>query len=121
MSQYYIYYDYGITTAMTGPGIGMATMDNVISNLNESHNDIPQVLNIYPNPARNKIIISSAVLEDEYSIFIYDIYCRLIDDQSTFYKAKELKLDVSDLPPGVYMVVVKGKNQITAQGKFVKQ
>ena len=79
------------------------------------------VLDIYPNPVKNQITLSSAALNNRSTIIIHDILGCVLDEQNISINSQETVLDVSTFPPGVYMVVVKGENQLRAQGKFVKQ
>ena len=81
--------------------------------------------NIYPNPVKDEIIISSEEMIEEISI--YDVYGRL-QVAVTLSRQGEVTVDVSDLSKGVYFVKVKmrgdgvmefGSNEIVK--RIVKQ
>jgi hypothetical protein len=64
-------------------------------------------INIYPNPAANRITVSGKTLNGEMDVSIYDILGQLVLQKTI--KIKE-ELDISSLVKGAYMVRVLGKN-----------
>lgn len=73
-------------------------------------------INLYPNPAREKIRISG--IDNTTSLSIYSAAGKLMYmDNSTSSKAE---IDVSGLPPGLYMIKFKTDQQIVVKRFFVE-
>ncbi len=76
-------------------------------------------LSIIPNPALNTITLEG--LEDEiYSIHLIDATGKKIKDEAPHHSRKPM-VDISQLLPGVYFVMVVSKNGDTYTGTFVKR
>jgi hypothetical protein len=75
-----------------------------------SHENIS--FNIYPNPASSELNISSTNKIE--NVEVYNLTGMLLSSSS------KTKIDISELPQGVYFVKVFSENGVTAQ-KFVKQ
>ena len=65
-------------------------------------------LGLYPNPSKNEINISELESQSCEEIMIFDMTGRL---KKCF--ANDVKLDISDLPNGLYMIRV-----VTEEGKI---
>ena len=73
-------------------------------------------LKIYPVPASSEIIVEAPNLK---KIKIFDVQGRLMKKVSCS-DSSSIKIDVSDLPSGTYLVEVKNAKCKKLQGKFVK-
>ena len=80
-------------------------LENNISDLNNK-------LNIYPNPAKNFVQIST---ENNDIIYIYDIRAKLVK-QINNTNSRNIRIDISNLENGIYFV--KTSNRIA---KFIKK
>jgi hypothetical protein len=91
----------GIVNELTGPAIN--TTHHIIESIPItviSTNDNP--LKVYPNPARDYIIIS-AESAGEQNLLITDLNGRLVKELSSLqFKESNGKIDISDLQPGIY-------------------
>ncbi len=78
-------------------------------------------LKIFPNPSSNIITFASNEFSnDQCELKIYDLYGRLVKQQ-TFLNAKsQIKTDVSIFTPGVYFVEIN-QNDKVLRGKFLKE
>ncbi len=79
---------------------------------------------IWPNPAGNKISIKVSGQRSTVGsqfIEVRDIYGRAISSSPfhPFPTSKEITLDVSGYPPGLYIITLTGDRQETLSGKFV--
>lgn len=75
-------------------------------------------LNIYPNPARGSFTIKTK--EDINNISLYDAYgikVAIFDSNNT----NEISCDISDLNEGLYIALVKSKNQIVTTKILVQK
>ncbi|MFY9152513.1 MAG: autotransporter-associated beta strand repeat-containing protein [Prolixibacteraceae bacterium] len=84
-------------------------------------------LKIFPNPATDKIAVSSgssdlAGFGEELLIQCFDNQGRLIRGQSvsTATNLLNTEFDIQDLKPGIYQIIISG-NQKTISGSFVRQ
>ena len=81
---------------------------------------------VSPNPAKNQIIISykNPLIQTESigirPISIYNILGECVIKTSSKPQASNPQIDVSDLPAGVYFVVINSGNEIK-RGMFVKE
>jgi len=82
--------------------------------------DNKQIMDIYPNPFNNEITISGTSIVNTVYIEIYDILGKLVFDQS--YKATEIKIDLTEIESGTYILKIKdGNGSIIRADKVVKQ
>lgn len=65
-------------------------------------------LNIYPNPARETLFIDAAN-NSEFKIDLFSIVGQKMD-VNTVMEANKLKIELADLPRGVYIVKISGNN-----------
>lgn len=79
--------------------------------------ETPEILaiSIYPNPASD--VINFNVRENQYTISIYNQLGNLV--KSVESKSEEYKLDVSDLPTGIYFTKIKTINKEFATKKII--
>lgn len=80
-----------------------------VGNLAVSTNDaLPY--SYYPNPTENVINIttSESVIE---KVVLYDLYGHLVHQWQDIGNSKEISLDMGEIAPGVYLVVVSGEGR----------
>tara|TARA_B110000305_G_C19382882_1_gene610585 strand:- start:1228 stop:1578 length:351 start_codon:yes stop_codon:yes gene_type:complete len=75
----------------------------------------PDIINIYPNPANDKIYISN-LTEENTSIKIYDIKGTLVFENRISNKKY---LNVSSLAKGIYQIKFEGK-EVNETRKLIK-
>jgi hypothetical protein len=70
-----------------------------------------------PNPASNKILISS---EDEFnSVSVFDISGKLLKRMANPQR-KEMQINISDLSPGLYLISLETEDELLTE-RFIKQ
>jgi hypothetical protein len=74
-------------------------------------------ITLYPNPAHNKLLVSSDGLLLE--IEVYDVYGRIMNPPRQSSN-QQIELDISNLASGIYFVKVMDKQGRIRSGKFVK-
>ena len=84
-------------------GLGGHTLDveghEIVNNLD---------INIYPNPANEYFFINFTNLESRtFHISIYDIVGKLIKETYSQHQGSELKINIRDIPKGVYFLTIK--------------
>jgi len=77
--------------------------------------DISSSVQVYPNPAQNELTIENGELRME-NVAIFDICGKLLNNYQLSNGNSQLKIDVSYLASGIYLVKVK-----TAQGETIKK
>ncbi len=109
-------------TGMSGNCTGSAISTISVSpctGVQEIASVMPNVVNVYPNPAENYIEVYNTVTTDKVNINIYDVTGKLITTKETNYY-KEL-IDMSKFAKGLYFVeIMKGDNRIY-RTKIIKQ
>jgi hypothetical protein len=108
----YLYNSYQLIGATT-----RQMLLNVNSILSVDDNEINNKINLYPNPAINKLDIKSSEINIEI-IKIYDAIQKEIYSKS--FNKSEIQLDISFLENGLYFMVFETKKG-KAVKKFVKQ
>jgi hypothetical protein len=73
-------------------------------------------LSIYPNPAKDRIYISSNTAIDK--ILVYNIFGQMMYKSSK--KDNSIIVDISNFAKGIYLVKVFSKNEITTK-KIIKK
>jgi hypothetical protein len=73
-------------------------------------------VNIYPNPARDKIYFDA--LKGKNNVQLFAVSGQLVLEK---YVTNQEAVDVSSLQPGLYFVQLKDENNNTAVHKFVKE
>jgi len=65
-------------------------------------------INIYPNPANEYFFINFTNLESKtFHVSIYDIVGKLIKETYSQHQGSELKINIRDIPKGVYFLTIK--------------
>ena len=87
-------------------------------NVEESiHSETNNALKIYPNPTRDKVSVSWEK-DEQVTIKVYGISGALFVNQEI--RGAQTQLDISQLPAGVYIVAVRGK-QTNQTVKLIKE
>ena len=76
-------------------------------------------MELFPNPASDRINCRLSVVDCRYSIFIYDMFGRKQEEIQIPKGQKEIQIDVSDYPQGIYIAVLRSEREILAREKFV--
>lgn len=76
-------------------------------------------IEIYPNPASNEVNIRSSLFGPRSSVFIYDMFGRLMDEIMVPQDQEESLVDVSGYPEGIYIAVLRNDSGIIGRRKFV--
>ena len=81
------------------------TLNVVLSSLDEVEaNDIK--VNVYPNPANSYTVLEVQGLKEETSVYLFDIQGRKIKEYSMKAGQEILRIDLGDLPKGVYTITI---------------
>ena len=84
--------------------------------------DIDEVNNykfhIYPSPSRDIITVEVGVIDESSFIKIYNTTGKLL--KTLKVQENKTKIDVSPLPPGIYIVKYNGQN-IDLKASFIKE
>jgi uncharacterized repeat protein (TIGR03803 family) len=105
---------YGMTWEGGTNGLGTIFKYSIPAGVDE--NDMLKFLNIYPNPATNKInIVNTGNLQKETIVSIFNIQGEQVFS-NTFTNQNSMDIDVSSLAKGVYMVKIQ-----TEKGFAVKK
>jgi len=80
-------------------------------------------IEIYPNPAEEELRFDLRIANYDLRIEIclYDIFGREVKKLPLIQGQTGLRMDVSDLTPGLYVAVVKSDNRIITRKKLVKR
>ncbi len=79
--------------------------------------DIPQDFHIYPNPAKNRIIIETTMFIPD-SIIIHDITGKEITNIFEILGDNTFKVDLSDVSKGMYVATLYARSKVVSK-KFV--
>lgn len=78
-------------------------------------------LKIFPNPSSNSITFASNEFSnDQCELKIYDLYGRIVKQQTFFNAKSQIKTDVSIFTSGIYFVEIN-QNDKVLRGKFLKE
>ena len=81
------------------------TLNVVLSSLDEVEaNDIK--VNVYPNPANSYTVLEVQGLKEETPVYLFDIQGRKLKEYIMNIGQETLRIDVSDLPKGVYTITI---------------
>lgn len=97
--------------------------DTMPSNIAATGNPSPVQLNIYPNPARTAVFVTiPANVSGKPEIAVYDLSGRLIMPRADILQrsGNEIKVDVSMLPQGMYLLKLQASGQ-AQYGKLMVQ
>lgn len=104
-------------TAQPLDGCGAQVPSRVSQTQNYDSLNFSSDLTIYPNPVDNFLNIYTVLAVKEY--YIYDILGNLIYKQKKQFK--EEVIDVSQLPQGIYIFLIKTEDNIEHYKKFIKK
>lgn len=106
-----------ILTNLDGNQIYYTSENLSVSNINQQNN----IFKIYPNPVENFLSING--IKDENIILdIYDLTRKKLIGTKTSTVNNKLKINVSQLVKGFYLIQLKDKNgQLILRDKFLKQ
>jgi len=74
---------------------------------------------IYPNPASDQIHVPCSMFNVPCSILIYDLYGRKIESIKIPEEQKEIEINVSSYPHGIYIAVLRDATGIIGRRKFI--
>lgn len=73
--------------------------------------NLEELISVYPNPANKKIYIRAEGLNGTYQFKVVDIIGRSHKQSILNFSSKlEASIEISQLPEGIYMVIVEGQN-----------
>ncbi len=75
---------------------------------------------VYPNPAKNKLILTSTNKEGKLKIRIFNIEGRLLDTQNLELE-NQTSIDISGLMNGTYFLNIENENGNSEVKKFLKE
>lgn len=78
---------------------------NTVTNIDES-NFIESPLSLFPNPANDKVYLTTAIANENTKVEIYDFSGRLLKTFSAFTSANIEEINISDFKLGIYLVAV---------------
>ncbi len=99
-----------------------ATGDRDLNDVKEKSKATSFFSNIYPNPAVSKVsVVFSTNTKQDYEVKVYSVFGKELISEAgtTIHGLNKLKLNISDLPAGTYMVNITVDNS-TKTHKFVK-
>ncbi|MFV0501473.1 MAG: DUF4465 domain-containing protein [Bacteroidales bacterium] len=99
-----------------GDSLSFSTLASSYINL---INDKPISFNVYPNPAKNYINISTKHIEDKYSIILYNIQGKEIL-RKEFNSVNDNIVDISNLSKGVYLVQIISNNRLSMKKLIIE-
>lgn len=87
-----------------------------------SKGDLEANFNLQPNPTSSYCIIKEAGKSEtnddiEYNIVIYNSYCSIVKTISTI---KNKSIDFSDLPVGMYQILIKSNKELVGVERLIK-
>jgi hypothetical protein len=113
---------FGGTTLMPYSRTDMfLTKLNQLSGIKTIADKSPKAIYVYPNPATGSFIIDmSQVAEQKAEINIYNSLGQLIDKR-TLKAPSKITIELPDQEKGIYIVEVKGENDLAYRGKLIVQ
>lgn len=75
---------------------------------------------IFPNPASNRITISSQFSDEKVMVTIFTADGRLVQQQAVLLEGGNFKLNVSELANGLYYLILEAK-ELSQTAKLIKQ
>jgi len=104
--------------------LGCEQADYCWVGMKEEHSlPVSAEIEVFPNPAENEMNFNLRVTEQNVrlDLCLYDIFGREVKKLPLSQGQTGLRMDVSDLAPGLYVAVVKSDNRIIARKKLVKR
>ncbi len=72
-----------------------------------------QKLKVFPNPAKEEVrLVLGSELDQEGSMSVFDLQGRLVYQENIRNSATELRLDISQLPSGLYQGLVRSEDSV---------
>lgn len=105
---------FGLFVALSGPGILVPLPESGPSSVLSLN---APSLDVYPNPAINEITISGNQ-ENISDIIIYDAVGQVVN--TSLYQRQSNTINIQNLPPGVYYILLNQGDTVTAQSRFIK-
>ena len=78
-------------------------------------------LSLFPNPARNQVILVNKDRLEMEEMEIYDLHGRLVKRVSLLQMANEKTIDISNLQAAAYMVMIKSKDNNVIVKRLLKE
>lgn len=79
----------------------------------------PIVVTLYPNPAKESVILEYTGMEDKSNVTLFDLTGRSLYTESLEGGNGKKTLLLSNYPSGIYLVVVHTDEGVVAQRKLV--
>jgi hypothetical protein len=88
-----------------------------------SVNDVSaqDALTVYPNPSKEFVDVTLADAMITGVLNIYDIQGRLVKSDELKNSVSTVRINVSEMPSGNYMIILTDQNGLSHQGRFVKE
>lgn len=105
-------------------GNGCSNSDSIVMNVNDCTglNATPLMLanmQVYPNPAKDQVIVKNAMNENKLSIVITDAAGRVVMRQAI--NSNDEKINISNLANGVYLFTIRDNNKQIKAIKLIKE
>lgn len=95
-------------------------IDTTIINLQELYDQMHKI-KVHPNPASSKLVITLGDLAKGSDIVIYNTNSQAVRHLQINNHKKEYEINIDDLPPGLYVVVLYDNGKIVDREKVVIQ
>jgi hypothetical protein len=117
---------YGICVDNAGTIYVGDKLNNVVRNLSKGDVGIAEVssieqLSIFPNPTSDNLTIKNSENDHLEEIQIISEDGKLVKDFKIQNSPAEIKIDVADLPTGIYFINAISENKKKYSGRFVKE
>ncbi len=78
-------------------------------------------MEVWPNPAKKIVNCQLSIVDcrGDYSLVIFDIFGREMEEIKLFDRQREFQIDVENYPPGVYIAILKDGLEVIVSRKFV--
>lgn len=87
--------------------------------LSVKEENVDQTLQVYPNPVTDAVFVDRGEHKEELSYILYDSVGRVLD--RGVLTGKTTKLDLQDLPAGVYFLLFKNNSHNVKVSKLIKK
>jgi hypothetical protein len=87
--------------------------------IEEKMNEDDNILHIFPNPSSVEIYCRLQIADCRSLLLIYDMFGKKQDEMRIPKGQKEIQIDVSAYPAGIYFAVLKNEKGIVGRRKFV--
>jgi hypothetical protein len=74
---------------------------------------------LYPNPTKDFVVLDYDLQSENAQFGIYDLLGRQMLEGGFKNAKDQLRLNTNDFPSGIYMVVIKDRNQLLWQEKLI--